>query len=344
VLCVASLRRPLTGFAVGAVSLTAPVLCALYLWIGGAWNDFVRQTIVFPLFYRNYGLSSDIPFSLQWFAYLIISEPASICLTLLGLLGTAFVDRRLWFRIALPLSFCSAVIYSAAGGRLYPNYFVMLGPPMLVSMSLIPFYVGRRDRAGTLLRATLLALGIYCGLKPLWLYLETGSPFVTDTESTVEATAAYVEQHSSEQDRVLVWGFAPQIYVLSGRYNTFKDATLLSITGGNFASTATADQGRLPEMVTQFEEYLMRTPPDLIVHYTLTRAPTGSCAGKGVVQRNLDFHQVAHLKPLRDLIATSYRQQFAAAGECDRAVVYVRTERVPVTRNETRVPLRLGDD
>ncbi len=143
-------------------------------------------------------------------------------------------------------------------------------------------------------------------LKPLVLQVTTGSLFVPRTENAVETAAEYMRENSSPQDGVLVWGFAPQIYVLSGRYNTFKDATLLSITGGNFASVSTKDQGLLPDMVASFEEYLSRQPPKLIVVYTLTRVSTGPCAGKGIMQRNLDFNQVPHLWRLRDLIAASY--------------------------------------
>jgi hypothetical protein len=72
------------------------------------------------------------------------------------------------------------------------------------------------------------------------------------------------------------------------------------VAGANFVSTSSEDQGRIPHMVLEFEEYLVRTPPKVIVHYVMTREPTELCYGKGVVQRNIDYRQAPHIKPLRD--------------------------------------------
>jgi hypothetical protein len=301
----------------------------LYLWRSGAWNDFVRQTVVFPLYYRNYGLPAKVPFALVWLAYVEQSEPLAIGLALLGIIWAAIAEFRLWFKVLLPIALLCTGAYSAAGGRLFPNYFILFGAAMLVSIALMPFYVEQRfPRTGLVLRVGLIALGALSASKPLGVYLRTGSVFVPPTENVVETAAEYVRLNSSPADGVLVWGFAPQIYVLSGRYNTFKDATLLSITGGNFASVLTADQGRLPEMVGLFEEYLTRNPPKILVYYTLTRPSVGPCAGKGVIQRNIDFNQVSHLKRLRDLIGTSYRSTLITSGLCDRAEVFVRKQGV----------------
>ena len=49
-----------------------------------AWDDFVRQTVVFPLYYRNHGLPADVPFPLLWLVYIAFSEPIAITLTLPG--------------------------------------------------------------------------------------------------------------------------------------------------------------------------------------------------------------------------------------------------------------------
>src|SRR6187431_1852776 len=55
-----ALRRwRVIGLAALALGL-APSLAALYLWRSGAWSDFIEQTLIFPVVYRNHG----VPFAL----------------------------------------------------------------------------------------------------------------------------------------------------------------------------------------------------------------------------------------------------------------------------------------
>ena len=137
ILFVPCMRRAGTvGVAAVGVAIV-PVLCALYLLRAHAWDDFVRQTVVFPLYYRNYGLPADVPFPLLWLVYVAWSEPIAITLTLLGIASAAVADTRLWFRILLPAAFVCAAGYSAFGGRLFPNYFILLGTTMLLSIALV---------------------------------------------------------------------------------------------------------------------------------------------------------------------------------------------------------------
>ena len=120
------------------------------------------------------------------------------------------------------------------------------------------------------------------------------------------------------------WLYAPQIYVFSDRFRTFKDATLLSVAGANFSSTSPEEQGRVPHMVREFDDFLTETPPKMIVSYEVTRNPTEGCFGKGVIQRNFDFRRMSNLKGLSDIIARSYRPVLTVDGPCDRAEIFER--------------------
>jgi hypothetical protein len=161
----------------------------------------------------------------------------------------------------------------------------------------------------------------------LALLFSSGSPYLPANETTVEAVAEYLRAHTSAQDEVLVWGYAPEIYVLSNRFRTFRDTGLLSIAGGNFAMGATDEPRLVPHMVREFDEYLHNTPPKVIAVYNVTAEP---CPGKGLILRNLDYQRISGLKTLRDVLASSYRSDLVLEGTCDRAELFVL--RNPTTR------------
>jgi len=324
-LAVPELRRWRTLCVSAVLLMFVPALCGLYLWRVGAWSDFLEQTVVFPLFYRNQGIPAQglLP-ALQWVGPWLWSDPlAALCL-FVGLVTAWLAELRRWLLMVLATTVICAAGYVALGGRPYPNYFLIFAPVALVLMALLPWYARKWSKtAGIVTGAALVVLGAFSGAKPLMLFAQTGMAFLEPAEETVEASARFVRDHTTAEDPVLVWGFAPQIYVLSDRFHTFKDAGLLSVAGANFASTSSEDQGRIPHMVHEFEEYLVRTPPKVIVHYVLTREPTGLCYGKGVVQRNIDYRQSPHLKPLRDVITQSYRLDRVENGPCDRAEMFL---------------------
>lgn len=333
---VPTLRRFTTLSVSFAAFAAVPACCGWYLWRTGAWHDFVAQTFIFPLYYRNHGIDAGEPFALAWFRFLLLTEPSSVVVTLITLGWMWTAEKRTWVKFLLTGAFLCAAAYSAAGGRLYENYFLVLGPVVLILMGIARWYAAMSSAtAGVVAGVALVSLGVLSALKPLNLYRQTGSLFVRSTEGTVVNAADYVRNNTQPEDGVLVWGFAPQIYVLSDRYKTFKDAGLLSIAGGNFLSTSAGGQARVPQMVRQFEDYLDRTPPKLIVSYALLRDVGGVCYGKGVMQPNLDFTRADYLKPLYQLITTKYYAAFVTEDECDRAEIFVRKE---PTQREVSLP------
>jgi hypothetical protein len=318
-----------------AATVLVPVLCAAYLVAQGAWRDAIRQTLEYPLFYRNRGLTNAVPFWVLWPVYLLLTEPAPVLLGLAGLVACLVMDSRVWLRSVLAMAILSTAVYSAAGGRLFPNYFVLFGVTLIVCASLLPHYLERRSQMiGRAATALIIGLCALHAAKPLLAAMRTGVLFVPGTEREARMAAAFIQQKTSASDQVLVWGFAPQLYVWSGRLRTFQDATLLSITGGNFDSTRSEDQGLLPEMVDRFEEYLRSTPPKAIAYYRLTQPAVGVCAGKGIDLKNSDFTQVQHLAPLRDLLARSYTLERTFDGPCERIEVYLRSDGAPTLERD----------
>lgn len=316
------LRRPGVAALVSLFATAAPSAAIWYLVRAGAWNDFVDQTMLFPLRYRNTGVPFAIgPIVLTWLGAWP-AERIAIPITLAGAVAAWFREPRAAVKTIWIVALGGSAVYALAGGRPFPNYFLIFGPVTIVLMALCPWYLaGRFKLASHAVALGLVVLGLVCALRPLLLVGVTGSAFLRSHEETIETVSTYVRQHTSPEDAVLVWGFAPQIYVMADRFRTFRDAGLLSVAGANFSSTNAADQGRVPRMVAEFDEFLARTPPKAIVVYKLTSEP---CFAKGVIQHNLDYERAAHLSGLRDLLARSYRSALVLNGPCEHAEVFVR--------------------
>jgi hypothetical protein len=319
---VPALRRwPIVSTAT-ALLLIAPACATWYLVQAGAWRDFVEQTLIYPVHYRNHGVRFDAAALLStglgtWLG----GERFAVPLMLAGLVAVLRSESRSWLRALCVISVTSAAVYAMVGGRPYPNYFMVFAPITLVLISLLPAYAGASLASlGRATTAALICLGLFCGLRPILLWTETGSMFLAPNETTIEAAADYLRANTSSADKVLVWGYAPGIYVLSDRFHTFRDEGLLSVAGANFASSSGQDQGLVPHMVREFEDFLMQDPPKAIVVYNVTREP---CPGKGIIQRNFDYERNAALARLRDAIASSYQSGLIAEGSCDRAEVFV---------------------
>ena len=319
---VPSLRRGRVISVAMALLLLAPACGALYLLRAGAWSDFVEQTIVYPLTYRNHGVSFDVVAWLKtglgtWLG----GERIAVPLMLGSLIAVLRWEARTWWKAVCVVSVAGSAIYAALGGRPYPNYFMVFAPITLVLMSLLPVYASARwPDIGRAVTAGLICVGVFCAIRPVLLWRQTGSVFLAPDETTIEAAASYLRSQTESHDKVLVWGYAPSIYVLSDRFRTFRDEGLLSVAGANFASSAAADQALVPHMVEEFDAFLAKDSPKAIVVYNVTREP---CPGKGIIQRNFDYERNPGLANLREILASIYHSALVINGRCDRAEVFV---------------------
>jgi len=321
-LSIPHLRAVRTVAVAVVTGVLVPVLAALYLWRVGAWPDFIQQTIVFPMYYRNHGLESDVPFALLWLAFVLATEPVTFVLAVVGVATVWLRDLRRWVGPVLGGGLLGAALYSIAGGRVYPYYFLLFGPFLVIVLALLPASLPARSRASRALFALLGVLGLFDATQSAVSVARTGTAFVPDTESAVRQAAAYIHAHTRPTDGVLVWGFAPQLYVLSDRFHAFRDAGLLSVAGGNFSSRSAVHQGRVPAMVAEFDRYMLETPPVFVAVYTLTRQAGAVCAGKGVIQQNMDFRRVAHLAGLQRILTRDYALVLTTEGPCDRVELF----------------------
>lgn len=320
-LYIPELRRRREAAVTVSCFVLAPLLGALYLCHAGAWNDFVAQTLVFPIQYRNHGVPFDLGAILTaWLGTWLGGERVAVPVMLAGLIAALAFEPRRPLQVLWLASVICAALYAGLGGRPFPNYFLVFAPITLVLMNLFPHYMASRwPVAGRAAASAVLVLGVACGIRPFALWSNTGSIFLPSNEDTIDSVADYLRTHTSAEDGVLVWGFAPQIYILSGRFRTFKDAGLLSIAGANFKSSDAAAQRLVPEMVHEFDNYLASNPPQAIVVYRITREP---CSG-GIIQHNLDYHRNSSLTNLRNLLASSYRSELIVEGSCDRAEIFL---------------------
>jgi hypothetical protein len=319
---IAEIRRPSIVGTATACFAVCPLACVLYLWRAGALSDFVEQTIMFPLYFRNQGVPSGrLSAFFALLRFLFETEPIAVTLGLVGLLTLVISREKYWFKCAFVTTLLCSTIYAALGGRLYNNYLLIFAPIALIAMGLIPWYFRRASPV-----ASVLAIGILAGIGLFYAARSISQPPFAygPSDQTAEQAADYLHTHTEPQDPVLVWGFAPQIYVFSDRFTTFRDAGLLSVAGANFASILARDQGRLPHMVREFDAFLKDTPPKVIVYYRRLRDSTVPCYGHIVSEDNLDFRRASYLNDLRIKIATEYRVALTIDGLCDHAEIFMR--------------------
>lgn len=308
-----------------ASAFAAPCVCLLYLAYNGALYDLYLQTLVFPLQHRNLGVSLGV---LGAAKYLIIrawqEEWPALSLAGLGLLSLARGDLKRPIKALFFLSVVCCALYVFSGGRRYTHYLYIFGPFTVLLISFLYYSVKSCSSSAARIAGFLILLAALSSPLRLYRYpLAHGRLFLSGDEETVLAAAAKVKSLTSEADSVLVWGYAPQIYLLSGRLSPFRDVGLLSIGGANFSSTDPAKQGIVAEMTGEFETVLRNTPPKVIISYFTSPSACGR-PDKVCPQLNMDWKSLEHFAYFREFVAENYTMIEKIENALDGAEVYLR--------------------
>jgi hypothetical protein len=165
------------------------------------------------------------------------------------------VDRDLWLWLA------SGVVAVSIGLRFFPHYYLQLVPPIVLLAARGLDVLSGSRRVGALVVAGALAVAATTYfVVPAFTQEET-----RDTRIAL-AVAAYVDHHTSRDQRVLVWGQAPEVYWASGRRPATRFATTGFITGasGGRPPSRVGARYAVPGATDDFFSDLHRTPPVLI--------------------------------------------------------------------------------
>lgn len=300
--------------------LVIPLLSLVYLGVNGALYDFYEQTILYPFFYRNAGVADA-----QFFPHLRVGvsrHPFEVGLMGFGLLLLLIYEKRRYLKLLFVLLLLSGIFASFAGGRVFPNYWLFLAPAVVLLITLVAHYaLSERMRFGRVYALAVLVLCFYCAAFPLFVYLERGMLFINPESGTVLEAADFIKANSSTTDSILVWGYAPQIYLYSERFSGFRNVDLLPVTGANFPSQ-TSQEGILPQMAEEFKAHMRNLAPKIFVYYQVKKPYTG----KPSMQPNNDFRKVAHLAYLNEILHSGYELSMTIEHEYDRAEIFVRKE------------------
>jgi hypothetical protein len=186
-------------------------------------------------------------------------------------------------RFALQGWLVVSAIGVVAGGRFYPHYYIQLIPPLAVLAA--PYYAELwRNRRTTLAwwwsaRTTRAWLAVT--VVAFFLIHSTGLWLAGDRDET----GLYIQEHSSPDDRIFVWGQSPSIYLDARRRPASRYITTFPLTGYIFgpplADVDTRDR-IVPGAWSNLEQDLRSHPPAFIVdtevragaRYPLAQFPT----------------------------------------------------------------------
>ncbi len=293
-----------------ALFLAFPALCLALLAHFGALSEFVKQTIVFPLQYRNEGAVSSFPTTAR-LLYLggLGAEFFPLVGSAIGLCYLFVFNPHVGlFRFVLVYLLCASC-YVAIGARPYAHYLLIYSPIVILLIALaFHFGFSRPKRERWVVQSFVVCLMVLTALKP-FIVSQDPLNFMPDPhEDVVLNTAKSIRSSVSQSHNpnILVWGYSPQIYLLSDTVSEFRDMSLLSVSA---------------TMEKEFKEYLRRQPPSIIVRYTTTQTACGRTE-KVCPQPELDFETNDQLLYLREYLSTRYHRTAKFTSEFDSAEIY----------------------
>lgn len=202
-----------------------------------------------------------------------------------------------WVWLGLMLAVCGL------GGRFFFSYFLMALPPL--SLLMLPGFLalldGQRGRIPHQLAVsvalTLLLCTAFAIVAIRWASI---TPNGRREQTAAQAVGTYIRSHSTPEDRIFVWGAAPEIYSFSHRvigtrfvfcnYHTGK------IWGGHLTDVDATDTDShiIPRAWEQLMQDLQQHPPLFVVD---------SAAGRF---DRFDRHPISRYPKLAALIGSRY--------------------------------------
>lgn len=193
-----------------------------------------------------------------------------------GIAATLFLKKKLGRPYAFLLFWFAATIFGALlSGRPYPHYLIQVVPPLIIILASLVFTNRHSDRillVGTVATFALIIhhfrfytyatfpyyrnfYGYALGSKSLTDYHQTFGSHVTEAYQL----ASYIQDHSSPDDKIFIWGDSPYVYPLANRLPVGRFTTAYHILDFNGYS----------DTITQLEINL----PPLIIYYPMANRP-----------------------------------------------------------------------
>ena len=250
------------AFGVFAVGLVVGLAAgAVILSLTGSVLGFWRWTVQVLFGYASTQLAGDV---IWWRAR---DSVVAFVLAMAVLWIAAIVYAARWKTLTVNERLMVAwlvvgMLGSFAGGHLSWHYFIQAMGPLAV-LAALAF-----DRI-TMRRAVAIAAsaGIVLPAVAWWVFDVTADPLTYDFSGSVpqhQAVAAYIHDHTSQSDRVFVWGVWPALYVESDRLMSSRfPGFLRGFPRGSDAPPNNWDTS--PDVWPLLQADLNANPPALIV-------------------------------------------------------------------------------
>lgn len=297
--------RPRTHAIAGACGLAIGFASVASALVGGFAGAGHLDAFLFWGWRYNFQYIAAVPFQRQ--AVRFVAETAPIALAWAPAIALALVARR---RVALAWLWAAAMAAAVClGGRFFGNYFLMLTPPlaMLAASGLLLLYDSAQPRRAMWLAATAALFALVSVVAAAaWDHVQPEAKRVDDR---YREAGAWIEAHSRPDDRLLVWGDSPQIYVYSRRVMGTRFAFTNYHTGiiwGTSARPGAIDvavpSSVVPRAWSELLDDMRRTPPSLV-------ADAGAAG-----LHNFEGHGLEKFPELWDIIRTEYRYETTQGG------------------------------
>ena len=279
---------------VAAGGFVLPLAFAGWLAVQGALPDAFDQIVTFNAAYRNSGYQAPdlVSVSLLLMAGLLV--PAAVAVVWIVLRPQAF-GRLEWSCLVWAAGY---VLYIAYQGRIYFHYLTLVIPPAVClaadGVDWMRALASSPDRRQRLVGAGLVATGA-CALIVSTITFAVMQAslgrFASDRVQTTD-TASWIEANTPDSATLFVWGYEPDLFLLSGRrpYDRYVSPFPFFTAG---YSTPQRFSGLLAEWI--------QSPPGVIVEApAAAQLLRGSSGGQ-------DGATDASLLPLRDFVRVNYR-------------------------------------
>jgi Dolichyl-phosphate-mannose-protein mannosyltransferase len=255
--------------ALGAMILFAPMI--LYFTLHGALREMINVVLVF-----NYQYSSGGGLSRILDGLVNASSSIGLILVLCGLFGYSMllpqifrkevIDSKLGkFLLILVLGWPMEAVLSSLSGRNYPHYFLGWAPYLGLSCAYVIHVLFRRLSARTeayiVVWVSVLIAVVLVAKIDVWR--DYGTALVrawTLPGSALEyqdPVASYIDENTSPEDTIFVWGFRPVINFMSNRESpaSFLPYPLIHV-----------DTPLTQHWADQFYTQFTTHPPELIIN------------------------------------------------------------------------------
>lgn len=245
-------------FCLGMVSIILPIM--IWLAVRDSLRPFWDAYIVFNQRYSSAAGRGEKLFGGQWRTFFFFSNTRVCVLSLLSLLWLGRNKNRLWSAASL-LCILLTLGFICISGEDYIHYGMILVPVLVYPLALL---LARIESLGTTDTAKLL-FGIVCVwllssvVMPDWLTMTGKIPAAYLTrdqsrrEEVVEVVAFLVDQHTTEDEKISVYGNWDIIYLASRREHATK-----------YSYQTTVGQ-IMPELKEEYMTQLQEELPPVIV-------------------------------------------------------------------------------